>query len=414
MGFGASWGKLYLSVMGEGTVEKVRRIPLDKLAFCEGLIAEDVMSSDRQVCLLPKGTDLSLDVVRSSLPALVRQLRRRGVEYLLVSKEEEYSLDELRRVVERLQLPFSQELDRSLARHAVTQVGSVYERIAMDAMVPEDFGVLVDAGKVLAQEVQKVPQILLSLSELHSLDEYTFVHSLNVSLLAGFIAKRMAPEDQELIEVITIGGLLHDLGKSRISLDILNKPGRLSEEEFQKIQVHPLEGETLARYARIEDPRILGFIRSHHERWGGEGYPDKIQGDEIPLVARIGAVADVFDALTTKRVYKDAYHNARALQVIIENAGSHFDRSVVRCLLSSVGLYPPGSVVELSDGSVGVVVGNRVRDLFRPQVLLQTDPLGVPYQEPLIVDLYDDNVELFVKKVLGSARKRSLQEPVVS
>ena len=395
---------------GEGKVDKVRRIPLDKLTLCEGILAEDIMSSDGGACLLPKGANLSLDAVRRSLPMVVRQLRRQGVETLLVSREEEYSLDELRRVVERLELPFSQELDRSLARHTVSQVGNVYERIAMDATTPEDFVMLVDAGKVLAREIQKVPQILLSLSELHSLDEYTFVHSLNVSLLAGYIAKRMAPEDQELLEVVAIGGLLHDLGKSRISLDILNKPGRLSEEEFQKIQVHPVEGESLALSAGIEDPRILGFIRSHHERWGGEGYPDKFQGEDIPLVARIGAVADVFDALTTKRVYKDAYHNARALQVIIENAGSHFDRSVVRCLLSSVGLYPPGSVVELSDGSVGVVVGNRERDLFRPQVLLQRDPLGASYHEPSIVDLHDDHVELFVRKVLGSAKKRSLQE----
>ncbi|HOO65224.1 MAG TPA: hypothetical protein PK364_15065, partial [Synergistaceae bacterium] len=102
-------------------MEKIRRIPLEKLAFCEGIVAEDVMSSDGRVCLLPKGTDLSLDTVRRSLSVVIRQLSRQGIKTLLVSKEEEYSLDELRKVVERLQLPFSRELDRSLARHAVAQ-----------------------------------------------------------------------------------------------------------------------------------------------------------------------------------------------------------------------------------------------------------------------------------------------------
>ena len=392
-------------------MEIIRRVAVEHLASCEGLIAEDVMSADGKACLLPKGTNLSLDAVRQSLPLVMRQLQRRGVATILVSRENEYSLDELQRIVEGLELPFAQELDRSLARHTVAQVGQVYGRIAMDVSVSADFAMLVDTGKVLAREIRRVPQILLSLSNLRSLDEYTFVHSLNVALLAGFIVKRMKPDDPVLLEAVTIGGLLHDLGKTRVAPDILNKPGRLSEEEFRKVQEHPSEGELLARQAGVEDPRILSFIRHHHERWGGEGYPDKIQGEDISLAARIAAVADVFDALTTKRVYKDAYHNARALQVIIESTGSHFDRTVVRSLLSSVGLYPPGSVVELSDNSVGVVVGNRERDLFRPQVLLQKDPEGASYEDLHVVDLHDHGVELFITKVLGSATKRSLREP---
>ncbi len=392
-------------------MEIIRRVAVEHLASCEGLIAEDVMSADGKACLLPKGTNLSLDAVRQSLPLVMRQLQRRGVATILVSRENEYSLDELQRIVEGLELPFAQELDRSLARHTVAQVGQVYGRIAMDVSVSADFAMLVDTGKVLAREIRRVPQILLSLSNLRSLDEYTFVHSLNVALLAGFIVKRMKPDDPVLLEAVTIGGLLHDLGKTRVAPDILNKPGRLSEEEFRKVQAHPSEGELLARQAGVEDPRILSFIRHHHERWGGEGYPDKIQGEDISLAARIAAVADVFDALTTKRVYKDAYHNARALQVIIESTGSHFDRTVVRSLLSSVGLYPPGSVVELSDNSVGVVVGNRERDLFRPQVLLQKDSGGTSCEELHVVDLHDHGVELFITKVLGSATKRSLREP---
>ncbi len=396
-------------------MEKVRRIPLERLGSCRGLLAEDVMSSDGRVCLLPKGTNLSLDVVRRSLPLVMRQLRRRGIETLLVSHEEEYSLDELQKIMQNMKLPFSKELDRSLASQAVSQVGSVYDRIAATGVVDEkDFSALVDTGRVLAREVEKVPQVLMSLSDIRSFDEYTYVHSLNVALLAGFIAKKIEPETPELVEIVTVGGLLHDLGKTRIPQAILNKPGALSKEEFLRVQDHPAAGEFLARQGGVEDPQILSFIRHHHERWNGEGYPDKLRGETIPVASRVAAVADVFDALTTKRVYKDAYHNAKALQMIIENTGSHFEKSIVRILLSSIGLYPPGSVVELNDGSTGVVVGIREKDLFRPQVLLQSDPQGNSYQEPRIMDLHESGPELFISKVVGAAKKRSLQPAMVS
>jgi putative nucleotidyltransferase with HDIG domain len=398
---------------GDGDMEKIRRIPVEHLASSEGLIAEDVMSSDGRVCLLPKGTNLSYDAVRRTLPLVIRQLHRRGIKTLLISQEDEYSLDELQKIVDRLKLPFSKELDRSLARQAASQVGSVYTRIATTGVVEEeDFAALMETGRVLAKEIERVPQVLMSLSDIRSFDEYTYIHSLNVALLAGFMAKKIQPDNSALVETVTVGGLLHDLGKTRVPREILNKPGPLSREEFVYIQDHPAAGEFLARRGGVRNPDVLTFIRHHHERWSGEGYPDKLLGEDIPFVARIASVADVFDALTTKRVYKDACHNARALQMIIENTGTHFEKSIVRTLLSSVGLYPPGSVVELNDGSIGVVVGTREKDLFRPQVLLQSDPEGDAYEEPRVVDLHQKGSDLFVHKVLGSAKKRTFQEAV--
>jgi putative nucleotidyltransferase with HDIG domain len=345
----------------------------------------------------------------------MRQLRRRGIETLLVSHEEEYSLDALQKIMQKMKLPFSKELDRSLTGQAVSQVENVYDRIAATGVVDEeDFSALVDTGRVIAREVEKVPQVLMSLSDIRSFDEYTYVHSLNVALLAGFIAKKIQPETPELVEIATVGGLLHDLGKTRIPQAILNKPGALSEEEFLRVQDHPAAGEFLARRGGVENPQILSFIRHHHERWNGGGYPDKLQGEAIPVSSRVAAVADVFDALTTKRVYKDAHHNAKALQMIIENTGTHFEKNIVRILLSSIGLYPPGSIVELNDGSTGVVVGIREKDLFRPQVLLQSDPEGEGYLEPRIIDLHESGPELFISKVVGAAKKRSLRPAMVS
>ena len=139
---------------------------------------------------------------------------------------------------------------------------------------------------------------------------------------------------------------------------------------------HPEYGEKIARESGVSDPAILSVVRSHHERWDGCGYPDGVVGAAAPLEARIAAVADVFDALTTKRIYKDAMESRAAVSLIVESSGTHFDGVVVRSLLRQLGLYPPGTVVELSDYSIGVVVGAMDRDLLRPKVLIQVDGTG--------------------------------------
>ena len=139
---------------------------------------------------------------------------------------------------------------------------------------------------------------------------------------------------------------------------------------------HPEYGEKIARESGVSDPAILSVVRSHHERWDGRGYPDGVVGETAPLEARIAAVADVFDALTTKRIYKDAMESRAAVSLIVESSGTHFDGVVVRSLLRQLGLYPPGTVVELSDYSIGVVVGAMDRDLLRPKVLIQVDGTG--------------------------------------
>jgi HD-GYP domain-containing protein (c-di-GMP phosphodiesterase class II) len=132
---------------------------------------------------------------------------------------------------------------------------------------------------------------------------------------------------------------------------------------------HPL-GEELAQRGGVTDPLILSVIRSHHERWQGGGYPDNLSGSEIPLLGRVGAVADVFDALTSKRVYKEPSAKRQALNLLVDHAGDHFDPHIVQTLLAAIGLFPPGSVVELSDGRVGVVLASAERDLIRPRVLV--------------------------------------------
>ena len=169
---------------------------------------------------------------------------------------------------------------------------------------------------------------------------------------------------------------------------------------------HPELGVELAVRNGISDRRALEVIRGHHERFNGGGYPDNQDKNTISIEARIAAVADVFDALTAKRVYKDPMPSREALSVMTGAMSAHFDPDVMRVLLMSVGIYPAGSLVELSDGSVGTVVGAYSKDLVRPKVALHLDRFGKRLLEKQLVDLCEER-DLFVKRSLQSDDKRA-------
>jgi len=184
----------------------------------------------------------------------------------------------------------------------------------------------------------------------------------------------------------------------------LNKPGRLTDEEFDIMKRHAVYGDELARSNGVSDISTLSVIRGHHERYGGEGYPDSLIKEDIQMEARIAAVADVFDALTAKRVYKEPMESRAAVSIMIENMNAHFDPIVVRALLVSIGLFPPGTGVELSDGSLGVVVGARGNDLMRPEVLLHIDSRGRKVESLEIIDL-SKNKELYIWRAMHDVGK---------
>lgn len=340
-------------------------------AVC-GRIADDLVSPEGAI-LVPRGSEIG--AVLRGIPGLPDQLRRWGIERVNIIRDVDVSFEEFSELLEQVAPPIDR-LDPELARHTLNQVQDVYNRIVTGEDHREAVWELVREGQMLALEVAKAPQIVLCLGRVRSWDEYTFVHSLNVSLLGTYLASRIEPDRPKFAEAMAIGGLLHDLGKASVPLEILNKPGRLTDEEFAVIRRHPEYGERIARDSGVSIPEILCVIRSHHERWDGCGYPDGVVGETAPLEARIAAVADVFDALTTKRIYKDAMESRAAVSLIVESSGTHFDGVVVRSLLRQLGLYPPGTVVELSDYSIGVVVGAMDRDLLRPKVLIQVDGTG--------------------------------------
>ena len=378
----------------------LKEVDVDELHLFRGRVVEDVISSGGSL-LLPKGSEIH--AVLESVPGITRTLKRWGIYSVVLDVSFNLSEDDFNKIIENIE-PKVRVLEAALAHKTITQVDEVYRRISENGSLGEGAYMLAKQAALLTEEVSRAPQIILCLGRVRESDEYTFVHSLNVGLLCGYLAGRLKPGDREFAAAMTYGGLLHDLGKAKVPQEVLNKPGRLSENEYEIMKSHSVHGDELAKASGITDVRVLSVIRNHHERWNGQGYPDGFQRDGIPLFARIAAVADVFDALTAKRVYKDPMSSREAVSMIMESSDSDFDRTVVRALLLSVGLYPPGTTVELSDFSVGVVVGARNTDLFRPQVHISVDGKGRRAPEGTIIDLAMQQ-DLFVRRALDDVGK---------
>ena len=380
-----------------------RRITLEEIqeyTSTPARVAEDIVASNGAT-LLPRGT--TLVSLASSVSALEKNLRRWDILSIPITIHNTVDVGGLEGLLRtaREQIP---SIDPQLANETVQQVENVYGRIAEGICGPEDISHLATQGRTIAQEISQAPQLMLCLGKVRSWDEYTYVHSLNVALLSGFLASRLYPEDPEMAEQVTVGGILHDLGKARVPKDVLNKPGRLTDDEFVTMKQHPALGDELAKSNGVSDVRTLAVIRGHHERYCGDGYPDALKEDSIRIEARIAAVADVFDALTAKRVYKEPMDSRSAVSIMLENMNSHFDPAVVRALLVSIGLFPPGTGVELSDGSLGVVVGAKGKDLMRPEVLLQIDKMGRKAKDLEIIDL-SQSEELYVRRPMQDVGK---------
>ena len=383
---------------------KIRRdIPLEDLhGFCSGVaeVADDIIGESGGI-LIPRGTLLS--TLAPTMDRIEARLRRSNVSLVPIVLPGDAGMERLEdflRVADPAILP----LEPELARQTVSQVEDVFGRIKEGECTTEDIHNLAEQGRTLARRISGAPQLMFCLGQVKSWDEYTSVHSLNVALLSSFLAERMFPGRTELAEFMAVGGILHDLGKARVPLEVLNKPAKLTDDEFAVMKRHPELGEELAVSNGITDSRSLEVIRGHHERYNGGGYPDNLDKATISIEARIAAVADVFDALTARRVYKNPMPSREAMSVMTGAMSEHFDPEVMRVLLLSVGIYPSGSLVELSDGSVGTVVGAYSKDVIRPKVAIHMDRYGARLQEKKLVDLGAEK-ELFVKRALQSDDK---------
>lgn len=229
-----------------------------------------------------------------------------------------------------------------------------------------DTGAATPLVAAVCASVLRNPHALISVARLKTADDYTYLHSMAVAGLMTMLARGMGlPEDE--VHAAAKGGLLHDMGKAMSPPHVLNKPGRLTEAEFDVMRRHPEQGHRLLVDSGVDDAAALDIALHHHEKMDGTGYPRRLEGEGISQMARMAAICDVYDAVTSDRPYKRGWCPAEALRQMASWTG-HFDPAIFRTFVKRLGIYPVGTLVRLQSQHLAVVLEQAPDALLKPRV----------------------------------------------
>lgn len=254
-------------------------------------------------------------------------------------------------------------LSNSVRERISHGIQSIYNNTDSDNMANTTTSITND----LLTAIDSNNAIAIDIGELKTSDEYTFKHSVDVATISMILAKQMGMSKKEIYE-IGVAGLLHDVGKTKVPLEILNKPGRLDADEFAIMKQHSVFGYRMIKDNPDFNEKVCLGVLQHHEKINGSGYPMGVNEKQISPYAKILSVADIYDALITERPYKQAFSQRDAVEMIMSMTGE-LDMNAMKSFLESMILYPVGSIVELSNGEKAKVVRNIPHYILRPVVV---------------------------------------------
>lgn len=356
----------------------------------EVLFAQDVQAADDLAQLLQElrleGLQFEVGVAEAELRELLTLLhkgeaRGEGVEAALHKRNVEN--------IHLLRLDQQQQNEQAMEpREVYGRALKVMENIFSDVRmgkIPSS----AEAVKVMSDMVKLTiaePHALFALTMLKDYDNYTFTHSVNVSVLALAVGRACGLSEEQL-RVLGLGGLLHDLGKLKVDVAIITKPGKLTEQEFEEIKKHPGTGAVMAQSMDGVTPEVIDIVLGHHLRYDRTGYPSDERGRAIGAMVYMAAIADTYDALTTLRSYQRATTPRKASEKLRELAGAVLHPEYVEKFIGSLGRYPVGTLIRLDSNEIGLVmkVGTNDPDAVKLKILF--DANGARLSSPTAMEL---------------------------
>jgi len=383
-----------------------------------GTVDSDIFSQDMSL-LVASGVTLTMGIISS--------FKRRGITHVQVSANSEMA--QLAVPAARPTAPppapvapSATETEQDRFEHLLERTAEVYETHGLEQAIPaealenatdqmEEFFCEIELGKEVQMDAIREmsnqlvtvftarANLAVKLLDLDRFDRYTYRHSINVGMLYMLIASEWV-DDQETLEDLVFGAMLHDIGKAKVGAEIINKPGKLDATEWNKMQNHPVWSAEMLEAAGAS-PVAVAIARSHHEKLDGNGYPDKLKGDQLDRFVLLAAICDVYDALTTKRSYKSKMDFGRAMDIILQGCGTHFHPATANEFIRRVGRYPVGCFVKLSSNEVAVVLRVNENAISRPVVSRVLNSDGSERAEGEELDL-SHRSDLFITELVIS------------